>query len=246
MATSVDIVRKNPAGQSAKRRTTTSHQEHQSNREHRNMPDKGEWILDRGKGKTLLTVPGKHTIFGQGEEADAVFYLRTGKVKLTVVSAQGKEAVVAIVERDGFFGESCLAGYPMRTATATTLEDSTLVRIDKDAMSRTLHEDSAFAGFFLSYLLTHTMRIQENVMAQLFNSSEKRLARVLLSLAHFEHDDKPEIVIPKLSQETFAEMIGTTRSRVSFFMNKFRKLGYIDYSTDICVRSSLANILLHD
>ena len=245
MATSVDIVRKNTAGQSAQRRTTTSRQEHAAHREHGNISEKGGWILDRGKGKTLLTVPGKHTIFGQGEAADAVFYLRTGKVKLTVVSAQGKEAVVGIVEQDGFVGESCLAGYPMRTATATTLEDSTLVRIDKEAMSQALHDDPAFADFFLSYLLAHTMRIQENVMAQLFNSSEKRLARVLLSLAHLEHDDKPETVISKLSQETFAEMIGTTRSRVSFFMNKFRKLGHIDYDTEICVRSSLANVL-HD
>ena len=199
------------------------------------------------KGSTELTALKNYTIFSQGAAADAVFYIQAGTVKLTVVSPQGKEAVVAILEHGAFVGESCLAGHPVRAATATTLEDSTLVRLDKDVMIHVLHEESLFSELFMSYLLAHTMRVQENVVAQLFNSSEKRLARVLLSMAHFENDRKPETVIPKLSQETFAEMIGTTRSRVSFFMNKFRKLGYIDYNEPrFDVRSSLPNVLLHD
>ncbi len=207
---------------------------------------KGRWALDSVKGSTVLMSPKNYAIFSQGEAADAVFYIQVGTVKLTVLSPQGKEAVVAILERGAFLGESCLAGHSARAASATTLEDSTLVRLDKDAMIHALHEEHLFSELFMSYLLAHTMRVQENVVAQLFSSSEKRLARVLLSMAHFENDRKPETVIPKLSQETFAEMIGTTRSRVSFFMNKFRKLGYIDYNAEICVRSSLSNVLLHD
>jgi CRP-like cAMP-binding protein len=196
----------------------------------------------------MLTSPKNHTIFSQGEAADAVFYIQAGTVKLTVVSPHGKEAVVTILERGAFVGESCLAGQPVRTATATALEDSTLLRLDKDAMIRALHEEPMFAELFMSYLLARTRRIQEDVVDQLFNSSEKRLARVLLSLAHFENDGQQETDIPKLSHETFAAMIGTTRSRVSFFMNKFRKLGYIDYhgyNGEVYVRSSLRNVLLH-
>ena len=178
-----------------------------------------------GKGKTSLISPKKHTIFSQGDAAEAVFYVQAGKVKLTVVSQQGKEAVVAILERGAFFGESCLAGQMIRTASATAVEDSTIVRIDKDAMIRVLHEEPTFAELFMAYLLAHTIRIEEDLVDQLFNSSEKRLARVLLLLAHFGKEGKPETVITKISQETLAEMIGTTRSRVSFFMNKFRKTG---------------------
>jgi len=199
-----------------------------------------------GSGKTNLTSPKKHTIFSQGEAAEAVFYIQTGKVKLTVVSQQGKEAVVAILERGAFFGESCLAGQVIRTATATAVEDSTIVRIDKDAMIRVLHEEPTFAELFMAYLLAHTIRIQEDLVDQLFNSSEKRLARVLLLLAHFGKEGKPETVITKISQETLAEMIGTTRSRVSFFMNKFRKLGFIEYNGELHVHSSLLNVVLHD
>jgi CRP-like cAMP-binding protein len=199
-----------------------------------------------GQGKTNLISPKKHTIFSQGDAAGAVFYLQAGKVKLTVVSKQGKEAVVAILERGAFFGESCLAGQMIRTATASAVEDSTIVRIDKEAMIRVLHEEPTFAELFMAYLLAHTIRIEEDLVDQLFNSSEKRLARVLLLLAHFGKEGKPETVIAKISQETLAEMIGTTRSRVSFFMNKFRKLGFIDYNGTLRVHSSLLNIVLHD
>jgi len=199
-----------------------------------------------GKGKTSLISPKKHTIFSQGDAAEAVFYIQAGKVKLTVVSQQGKEAVVAILERGAFFGESCLAGQLIRTASATAVEDSTIVRIDKDAMIRVLHEEPTFAELFMAYLLAHTIRIEEDLVDQLFNSSEKRLARVLLLLAHFGKEGKPETVITKISQETLAEMIGTTRSRVSFFMNKFRKMGFIDYNGELHVHSSLLNVVLHD
>lgn len=199
-----------------------------------------------GKGKTSLISPKKHTIFSQGDAAEAVFYIQTGKVKLTVVSQQGKEAVIAILERGAFFGESCLAGLTVRTATATAVDESSLVRIDKDAMIRVLHEEPAFAELFMTYLLAHTIRIEEDLVDQLFNSSEKRLARALLLLAHFGKEGKPETVIAKISQETLAEMIGTTRSRVSFFMNKFRKLGFIEYNGELHVHSSLLNVVLHD
>ena len=199
-----------------------------------------------GKGKTSLISPKKHTIFSQGDAAEAVFYIQTGKVKLTVVSQQGKEAVIAILERGAFFGESCLAGLTVRTATATAVDESSLVRIDKDAMIRVLHEEPAFAELFMTYLLAHTIRIEEDLVDQLFNSSEKRLARALLLLAHFGKEGKPETVIAKISQETLAEMIGTTRSRVSFFMNKFRKLGFIEYNGELRVHSSLLNVVLHD
>lgn len=199
-----------------------------------------------GKGKTSLISHKKHTIFSQGDAAEAVFYIQAGKVKLTVVSQQGKEAVIAILERGAFFGESCLAGLTVRTATATAVDDSSLVRIDKDAMIRVLHEEPAFAELFMTYLLAHTIRIEEDLVDQLFNSSEKRLARALLLLAHFGKEGKPETVIAKISQETLAEMIGTTRSRVSFFMNKFRKLGFIEYNGELHVHSSLLNVVLHD
>lgn len=200
-----------------------------------------------GKGKTTLESPKKHTIFSQGDAAEAVFYVQAGKVKLTVVSQQGKEAVIAILERGAFFGESCLAGQAIRTATATAVEDSSIVRIDKEAMISVLHEEPAFAELFMAYLLAHTIRIEEDLVDHLFNSSEKRLARVLLLLAHFGKEGKPETVIAKISQETLAEMIGTTRSRVNFFMNKFRDLGFIEYSGGaIKVNSSLLTVVLHD
>jgi CRP-like cAMP-binding protein len=199
-----------------------------------------------GGGKTSLLSPKKHTIFSQGDTAEAVFYIQAGKVKLTVVSQQGKEAVIAILERGAFFGESCLAGQAIRTATATAVEDSSIVRIDKEAMIFVLHEEPAFAELFMAYLLAHTIRIEEDLVDHLFNSSEKRLARALLLLAHFGKEGKPETVITKISQETLADMIGTTRSRVSFFMNKFRKLGFIEYNGELHVHSSLLNVLLHD
>jgi len=199
-----------------------------------------------GNGKTVLTVPKRKMIFSQGDAADAVFYIQSGKVKLTVVSQQGKEAVIAILERGAFFGESCLVGQNIRPGTVTTVEDSSIVRIDKDVMIRLLHDEPTFAEFFMSVLLVHNIRIQEDLVDQLFNSSEKRLARVLLLLAHFGKESKPETVIPKISQETLAEMIGTTRSRVSFFMNKFRKLGFVEYNGELHVHSSLLSVVLHD
>jgi CRP/FNR family cyclic AMP-dependent transcriptional regulator len=199
-----------------------------------------------GSGTTSLTPHKKQVLFSQGDAADAVFYIQAGKVKVTVVSEQGKEAVIAILEQGSFFGESCLAGQTVWTATATALEDCSLVRIDKGAMIRVLHKEPTFGHLFMSYLLTHSMRIQEDLVDQLFNSSEKRLARILLLLAHFGKEGKPEPVIAKVSQEMLAEMIGTTRSRVSFFMNKFRKLGFIDYNGGLYVHSSLLNIVLHD
>jgi len=162
------------------------------------------------------------------------------------VSQQGKEAVVAILERGSFFGESCLAGHLLRLDTATAFGDATLVRLDKGAMIRVLHDQPPFAELFLAHLLAHNIRIQEDLVDQLFNSSEKRLARILLLLSHFGKEGKPEPMIAKLSQETLAEMIGTTRSRVSFFMNKFRKLGFLDYNGGIHVHSSLVNVVLHD
>ena len=200
-----------------------------------------------GSGKTTLTSPKKQILFSQGDAADAVFYIQTGKVKLsTVVSQQGKEAVIAMLEQGSFFGEGCLAGQLVCMATATAVEDSTLVRIEKTAMIRVLHDEPAFSELFLAYLLARNIRIQEDLVDQLFNSSEKRLARVLLLMAHFGKEGKPELVIPKISQETLAEMIGTTRSRVSFFMNKFRKLGFVHYNGGLHVHSSLLNIVLHD
>ena len=204
------------------------------------------FLTKLGRGKTSLRFSQKHTIFSQGEAAEAVFYVRMGKVKLTVVSQQGKEAVIALLERGAFFGQTCLAGQAVRTATATAVEDSDIVRIDKEAMIHVLHEEPAFAEQFLAYLLAHTIRIEEDLVDQLFNSSEKRLARALLLLARFGKEGQPETVIPKISQTTLAEMIGTTRSRVSFFMNKFRKLGFIEYNGELRVHSSLLNVVLHD
>jgi CRP-like cAMP-binding protein len=199
-----------------------------------------------GDGKTSLTFPKKQILYSQGDAADAVFYIQAGKVKLSVVSPRGKEAVVAILEQGSFFGESCLAGQIVRTATVTALEDCTVVRIDKGAMIRVLHDEPTFAELFMTYLLTHSIRIQEDLVDQLFNSIEKRLASALLLMAHFGKDGKPEPVIAKVNQETLAEMIGTTRSRVSYFMNKFRKLGFISYNGGMHVHSSLLNIVLHD
>ena len=204
------------------------------------------------KGKTMLTSPKKQMLFAQGDTTDAVFYIQAGKVKVTVVSEHGKEAVVAILERGAFVGESCLVGQTIRTATATTIEDSRILRIDKSVMLRLLQEEPKFAEAFMSYLLVHSIRVQEDLVDQLFNSSEKRLARALLLLAHFGKEGKPETVIAKISQETLADMIGTTRSRVSFFMNKFRKLGFIDYkggsrgNGKLHVHSSPLTVVLHD
>ncbi len=188
----------------------------------------------------------KQIVFSQGDPADVVYYVLKGRVKLTVVSKQGKEAVVAFVDGDMFFGEGCLAGQQLRMSTATATEDATILSINKKAMMRLLHTDAKFSELFTTYLLLRNVRFEEDLVDQLFNSSEKRLARVLLLLAHFGKEGKQELVIPKISQEILAGMIGTTRSRVSHFMNKFRKLGFIEYNGGLQVHSSLLNIVLHD
>jgi len=199
-----------------------------------------------GNGKTTLKIPKKQVLFSQGDTTDAVFYVQAGKVKLIVVSPQGKEAVIAILEPGSFFGEGCLAGQPMHLATATAVDDASIVRIDKQSMLRLLQDDRTFSALFLAHMLARNVRIQEDLVDQLFNSSEKRLARILLLMAHFGKEGKPEVVIPKISQETLAEMIGTTRSRVSFFMTKFKKMGLIHYDSGLHVHSSLFSIVLHD
>ena len=199
-----------------------------------------------GRGTTLVRYRTKQPIFAQGDEADAVYYLRKGQVKLTVVSAHGKEAVIAILGVGDFFGEGCLAGQPLRMATATAILDCSVVRIEKKTIIRLLHDEPTFSTMFITHLLSRNIRIEEDLVDQLFNSSEKRLARILLLLANFGKEGRPEKVIPKISQEVLAEMIGTTRSRVSFFMNKFRKLGFIHYNGGLEIHSSLLNIILHD
>ena len=175
-----------------------------------------------------------------------MFYIQKGKVKVTVVSEQGKEAVVAVLGPDEFCGEGCLTGQPLRLATATAMTDCEIMRLEKAAMIRVLHEEPAFSEMFVSHLLARTVRVEADLVDQLFNSSEKRLARALLLLANFGKDGRPEPIIAKVSQETLAEMIGTTRSRVSYFMNKFRKLGLIDYNGRIEIHSSLLNVVLHE
>jgi CRP/FNR family transcriptional regulator, cyclic AMP receptor protein len=186
------------------------------------------------------------TVYRQGDPADAVFYIQSGKVKKTVVSEQGKEAVVAILDTGDFFGEGCLTGELLRLATVATLTNCVIARISKADITRVIHEEPAFAELFISHLLARNSRVEEDLVDQLFNSSEKRLARTLLLLANFGKEGRPEPIIAKVSQETLAEMIGTTRSRVSFFMNKFRKLGLIDYNGSIEVHSSLLNVVLRD
>jgi CRP/FNR family cyclic AMP-dependent transcriptional regulator len=199
-----------------------------------------------GAGRTIAEYSKDQTVFSQGDTANAVFYIQKGKIKLTVVSNNGKEAVIAILGTGDFLGEGCLTAQPLRMATATAISDCSLVRLEKAAMIRMLHEQPAFSEMFLAYVLSRNMRIEEDLVDQLFNSSEKRLARVLLLLANFGKEGKPEPVVAKMSQETLAEMIGTTRSRVSFFMNKFRKMGFIEYNGGLHVHSSLLNIVLHD
>ena len=199
-----------------------------------------------GHGKTITEYKKNQNIYCQGELAEAVFYIQKGRVKLTVLSEQGKEAVVGILEAGQFFGEGCLNGHPLRIATTTALEDCTITAITKAAMIATLHDEPAFSQMFITYLLTRNSRVEEDLIDQLFNSSEKRLARLLLILAHFGKEGRPQPIAVELSQETLAEMIGTTRSRVSFFMNKFRKLGFISYNGKIEVHNSLLNAVLND
>jgi CRP-like cAMP-binding protein len=197
-------------------------------------------------GRTLKDYPKEGTIFSQGDPADSVFYIQKGKVKVTVTSEQGKQAVVGILGSGEFFGEGCLIGQPLRLATASALTDIEVMRVSKDKMIGTLHAEPALAEMFMAHLLTRNSRVEEDLVDQLFNSSEKRLARALLVLANFGKDDAPQSIPAKISQETLADIIGTTRPRVSHFMNKFRKLGFIEYNGDLKVHSSLLSVVLRD
>lgn len=202
------------------------------------------FLAQTGGSRTTLQCQKHQMLFAQGDTATAVFYVQTGQVMLSVVSQQGKEAVVAILQQGSFFGEGCLAGQLLYMATATAMGHSSIVRIDKQAMVDVLHNEPAFSELFMAHLLTRSLRIQEDLIDQLFNSAEKRLARTLLLLATFEIAGQSESVIPKISQETLAEMIGTTRSRVSFFMNRFKKLGFIDYTDGLRVHKARLNAVL--
>jgi CRP/FNR family cyclic AMP-dependent transcriptional regulator len=202
--------------------------------------------LAKARGGITKEYRKRVTIFSQGDPGDAVFYIEKGKVKLTVVSTRGKEAVVAILGSGDFFGEGCLVGQPLRMATATAMTECSILRIQKETMTRMLRNEPALSELFMTYLLTRNVRIEEDLVDQLFNSSEKRLARILLLLTRFGKDGQQELVVPRISQETLAEMVGTTRSRVSFFMNKFRKLGLIEYNGGLQVHSSLLGVVLHD
>src|SRR3984893_4231515 len=212
--------------------------------------DPKNFLATIGEGRKAMLFPKKQTIFTQGDSADAIFYLQTGKVRLTVVSKTGKEATIGILSDESFFGEGSLAGQPLRMSTATAMTDCAVLRIEKRAMVDTLQREHALSDLFVAHLLTRNIQYEENLVNQLFNSSEERLARVLLMLAHFCKEGNPESVVPKISQETLAEMVGTTRPRVNFFMNRFRKLGLIDYAGGaqggLQVHSSLLNVVLHD
>ncbi len=208
--------------------------------------DAGKFLATIGQGREIIPFKKKQMIFVQGQEADAVFYIQAGKVKLTVLSKTGKEATIGILNSGDFFGEGSLAGQPRRMGSATALTDCDVLRINKAAIIAALHREQAFSDLFVGYLLSRNIRYEEDLVDQLFNSSEKRLARILLLLARFGKEGSPETVVPKISQETLAEMVGTTRSRVNFFMNKFRKLGFIHYNGGLQVHNSLLNVVLHD
>jgi CRP/FNR family cyclic AMP-dependent transcriptional regulator len=208
--------------------------------------DPKRFLAKVAKGKTISKYRRDQIVFSQGQVADAVFYIQQGKVKLTVVSEQGKEAVVAILGPGQFFGEGCLNGHPLRIATTRAMDECVITRLAKATMIATIHSEPDFSELFMSYLLTRNSRIEEDLVDQLFNSSEKRLARLLLLLANFGKEGKPEPIVGKFSQDLLAEMIGTTRSRVSFFMNKFRKMGFIEYNGKLEVHNSLLNVILYD
>jgi CRP-like cAMP-binding protein len=212
--------------------------------------DPKSFLAKVGEGRRIANYRKGQIVYSQGDPADAVFYVQSGKVKKTIISEQGKEAVVAIIGIDGFFGETCLGGQAQRIATVKALTDAVIVRLEKAAIVRVIHQEPAFSEMFIAHLLSRTIRMEADLVDQLFNSSEKRLARILLLLANFGKDSKPEPIIAKISQETLADMIGTTRSRVSFFMNKFRKLGLIAYNGDIEggieIHQSLLNVVLHE
>jgi len=208
--------------------------------------DPQQFLATVGVARTITQCPKDYNIFSQGDPADAVFYIQQGRVKLKVKSKQGKEAVIAILGVGDFFGEGCLIGQTVCLATAAAIAPSYILRIEKKEMLRVLHEERGFSDFFLPYVLSRNARIQEDLVDQLFNSSEQRLARTLLLLAHYGKEGAPETVVPEINQETLAGMVGTTRSRVNFFMNKFKKLGFIDYENGLRIHQGLLNIALHD
>ena len=208
--------------------------------------DAKAFVAAAGHGRTNRDYRKSEPIFSQGDRADAVFFVTRGKVKLTVLSRQGRQAVIALLGPGDFFGEGCLAGQPLRMATATAMTESSIARVAKPTMIRMLQQDAVFSEVFTTHLLSRNIRMEEDLVDQLFNSSERRLARILLLLANFGKEGRPEPVVPKISQETLAEMVGTTRSRISHFMNKFRKLGFVDYNGGLEVHSSLLHVVLHD
>ena len=208
--------------------------------------DPKTFLANVGDGKAIAKYRKGKVVFAQGDAADAVFYIQKGRVKLTVISEQGKEAVIAILGPGHFFGEGCLNGHALRIATTTAMDDCVITRITKAAMIATMHNEPDFSELFMAYLLDRNGRIEEDFIDQLFNSSEKRIARLLLLLANFGKEGRPEPIVGKISQQTLAEMIGTTRARVSFFMNKFRKLGFIEYNGTLEVHNSLLNVVLYD
>jgi CRP-like cAMP-binding protein len=208
--------------------------------------DPGAFLASTGVGRTKQKFKRGASIFRQGDDADAVYYVEKGKVHITVASKQGTEGVIAILEPGEFFGEGGLAGQPLHMATASALSEASVIRIEKDTMIRLLKEEPSFSQLFMGFLLSRNVQIEADLVDQLFNSSEKRLARVLLLLAHFGKDGKMEPVIPKISQDLLAARVGTTRSRINFFMNKFRKLGFIEYNGTLKVNSALLNVIVHD
>jgi CRP-like cAMP-binding protein len=209
--------------------------------------DPAAFLAKAGLGRTIVDLQKKQIVFSQGDPADAIFYVQSGRVKLSVISSAGKEATIALLGAGSFLGEECVAAaQPVRMATATAITEGAILKIDRQEMRRVLHEEHALSDIFVSYLLARNLRVQEDLVDQLFNSSEKRLARILLLLARFGKEGTPETVVPKISQEVLAEMVGTSRARVNFFMNRFRKLGFIEYNGELQVHSSLLNIVLHD
>jgi CRP/FNR family cyclic AMP-dependent transcriptional regulator len=208
--------------------------------------DPQTFLAKATEGQSVTKYQVGQVVFSQGDAADAVFYLETGKIKVTVLSQQGKEAVLALLGSGDFFGEGCMTGQANRMTSAITMEECMIARLEKAVVIRTLHDEAAFADMFIAYLLQRNLRMESDLVDQLFNSSEKRLARLLLILANFGKEDNPETIIPKISQETLAEMVGTTRSRISFFMNKFRRLGLVDYNGHMTVNRSLLNVILYD
>ena len=208
--------------------------------------DIGQYLATSGVKKTVIRYRKSHVIFSQGEKCGSVFYLQGGAIKISVTSSVGKEAVIALLHPGDFFGEGCIAGQPLRVSTATAMESSSALEIEKDEMIRVIHEEPEFADRFVAHMLKRNVRIEEDLVDQLFNSSEKRLARALLLVARYGNNESPQRVIAKISQETLAEIVGTTRSRVSYFMNKFRKMGFIKYNGGIHIHDSLLRVILHD